>query len=240
MMRKLRIMMLLLLMIGLVSCNSENETIVFDDDVKEEIFLTEHEIVEKFELERYKLFSFKSPYDNYKALIDEYCLSLDSNEMKAYDVFFEGMDEEDLKGKFFVGLTVDESRERLIEIGADLKWLDTFITNYGNPKHNLYISEIIPGYYENESTVIVVQEVDIEAESLYDPSTWYRVRGYKFKKVEEKNMLVQISDSYGFTYLKEESNNDKSLEEMMAELEERIFVDGNANYVKTINLNEID
>jgi len=197
------------------------------------------EIVLVDETKRLLLNKFLIPFSEYKDVYDAYYyIKPISDDIFAYDMSFSYVDGELLKGKYFNDLSVKESRKWLKKIGVDLDFMDELVNNFGYSKYNIYISEVIPGYTEDESTIIVKHELDrldyFEEGSNY---TVYMMTRYKLRNIDGKLKIFTRTKSYGFGYHEDDSLNRGTFEEQMFDLESRYFIDGESNYMMKIDMN---
>jgi len=188
----------------------------------------------------HQLNTFKIPYDDYKLINDMYFMRPEEIlEISAYNFGFSNVKYEDMLSPNFEGLSVRQSKKWLKEIGVDIDFVDSVAEGTGNPTYTIKVSEIIEGHYEDESMLYVMHI----AENTFDHKNgWGReertdcfMYRYKFKIIDGAYKIFTRSRIYGFTIWK---NDDRSFEEELEELEQRIFLDS-PNYIMTLDLNEL-
>jgi len=230
-----------MVLIFLVGCDSDKnfeiDAITSSDGLNG---ITQDEIALIDTIKIHQLFNFQIPFDEYKEVYETYYLT-PSNiyKMKAYDMSLSGVDDELLLSEHYIGLSIKESREKLKSINVDLDFLDTFNKNRGNPDYKLYMSEIIEGYSEEESMIYVMHEVNIIDEDYDETYTDYFLSQYKFKEVDGKLKIFSKRRIFGFRYFDDETDNHKDLETQLSEFLSRNFIDGEPNYIKEIDLNDL-
>jgi len=189
------------------------------------------------EIKRLSMRHFLMPFDEFRTFYETYYyVGPDIMDLNPFDMSFTDVDNNKMKGHNFVGMSVKASKKWLESIGIDIDYLENMNEAFGVPVYNIYIAEPIKGYTDEEVMVIVLHEIDISND--FDDLKWtqYRVSKCKMKYIDNKLKIFTRTVSYGYSHYSDDKLNQTSLEEGIVELEDRLFVDGNPNYVKTIDI----
>ena len=200
--------------------------------------ITQDEIAIIETVKYHQLNSFQISLDDYKKVYETYYMvPTNLDRIKAYDMGFPNVDESLLFSSNFIGLSIKESRKYLEDINADLTFVDQINDIRGKPNYNLYVSEIINGYSEDESMILIVHEVDIIDE--HGKATDYLISKYKFRNMDGYQKIFTKSIGFGFRYQEDDTQNRGSLELQLSEFLNRSFKDGEPNYIMELDLNKL-